>query len=278
MNSWIAEEQISEFGRQRFLHVKNVFTPYQVEEINKKFIEIWIGLLNNKKIVQDSARPIESLFPRLHDYHLSSPQVMDFALSPDVIDILEKLTGEEMLLISCNFIPKAPGTGESPPHQDNYSIGVFPDTTYAALICLDAHTKENGCLKFLKSLQNPELITISHSKDNIIEHFSDKGQAANYEDEEQWIYVEAQAGDIIIFDGNVIHGSSANESNSVFRRSLLSFFSRKSVEKVTLNFNKMYDRNGKRVRKRLNTTPRITENQSVFLYKDGDYYKNNNWK
>ncbi|MGA5691426.1 phytanoyl-CoA dioxygenase family protein [Cytobacillus pseudoceanisediminis] len=278
MSGKLSQEQKEAFKRDGFLVVKNVYTQDEVDDINQEYKKIWMDKIREGKIVQDPYNPIGSLFPRLHDYHRENKAILNYILKPEAIEVLEELVGEEVLVISGNYIYKGPGTGESPIHQDNYSIGVANDTTYAIFVCLDDCDEENGCLQFARGSQEMDLQSPKIDTDDIVKYFSDAGQEVEIPEKYEIINAIAARGDIVIFDGNVLHGSKKNTSTNRFRRSLLTFFAKASIERITMNFNQLINKKGERVRKRLNTAPKITENKGLFTFKDADYYKHNGWK
>jgi ectoine hydroxylase-related dioxygenase (phytanoyl-CoA dioxygenase family) len=266
------------FEAEGYAVIRQVYTQEQVDEINREYNKVWFDLLRRGEIVQKTNNPLGSLFPRLHDYHQKNENISKITLNPDIFKILEELLGEEALLISGNYIYKEPGSGGSACHQDNYSIGASPGTTYSAFVCLDKHDKENGCLFFVRGTQNWELQPIDLDNGEVVKHFSDSGQEILIPKGCEMVHVETDPGDVVIFNGNVLHGSGPNVSPYRYRRSLLMFFAAASLERITMNYNLLINKNGERVRRRLNTNPKITENKSVFLFKEGDYYANNGWR
>lgn len=275
--NYIKEAHIKQFEEKGFMHIVQVYSQKEIDAINEAFNLIWGDLIQQGKITQLRDRPVESLFPRLHDYHLRNEAILEMALDSRLFSILNKVLGEEVLLLSSNYFFKAPGTKALPFHQDNFSIGVSPGTTYAVYISLDDADKENGCLSFAQGSQNLEIIAPLTPKDSE-NPFSDYGQEVPVPEEFKIVDMPTSRGDIVIFNGNILHGSHDNTSKHRFRRSMLNFYAAASVERTTMNFNQLYDQNGNRVRRRLNTVPKIIEGQPISSFINGNYYANNGWK
>lgn len=275
----ITTEQVQKFLNEGYLLVKSVYTKDEVAELIDEYDKIWVELITNKTIVQNPEQPLVSLFPRLRDYHRISSTVKSFVLKPAIFEIIEKLMGEEALIISTSYYYKAPGTFGLPCHQDNYAIGVSPGTTYAVWVSLDEATKENGGLIVVPGTGDYPMLSPKTQSSDVIDHFSDSGQTVTIPDNYSELHLHTSPGDVVIFTGNTIHGSSDNKSRHLFRRSIITHMAANSTDEVTLNFNNLLNKEGKRVRRRLNKNPKIAEPQgSVLSFIQADYFTNTGWK
>lgn len=275
----IKTDHIETFTRDGYLLIKGVYAKNEVEELIEEYDKIWVELVSNKKIVQNPKEPLVSLFPRLRDYHRASSLIKNFILKPIIFEIVEKLIGEEALVISTSYYFKAPGTPGLPCHQDNYAIGVTPGTTYAVWVSLDEATEENGGLIIVPGTGDYPMLPPKSPSSNVIEHFSDSGQTISIPENYSERHLHTSPGDVVIFTGNTIHGSSDNQSRYSYRRSLITHMAAHSTEEVTLNFNNLLDKEGNRIRRRLNKNPKITEPYgSVLSFIQADYFTNTGWK
>ncbi|SDN48536.1 Ectoine hydroxylase-related dioxygenase, phytanoyl-CoA dioxygenase (PhyH) family [Fictibacillus solisalsi] len=264
------------FDEKGYVVVKNVFDLNEVETIIRAFEGEWLKLVQQGEISVRSTRPLESLYPRLRDYHRKNPVIMEQTLKAELFDLMKTIIGEEALVISTSYYFKSPTTRSLPLHQDNYAFGVSPGTTYAAWISLDYTNKENGGLQFVPGTQTTDLSFPDADPTNVKKYFSDTGQGLSVE-EDQIEYVETEPGDVVIFNGNIIHGSTENTTDYQFRRCLLTHYTGESVERLALNFNKLINREGEKIRRRLNKDTKITQKQkSVFSIKEAGYF--DSWK
>jgi len=265
--------------KEGYIVIKGVFSKEEVDEIKQEYESHWLELLSQGRIRQRMKRPYESLYPRVRDHHLKSSIVLKHILAPKVVDIAEEIIGEEALVVSTSYYFKGPGMSGMPIHQDNSALGVYPGTSLSVWISLDDSDVENGGLVFAPGTHKLELLPPKVISKDIKFQFTDEGQEVEVPDGYRLVHVSAQAGDLVIFNGNIIHGSGPNETKDRFRRALLVHFGGISVERLTLNFNHLINRQGQRVRKRLNTKPKVAETQeSVFSYKVADYYKTTGWE
>jgi ectoine hydroxylase-related dioxygenase (phytanoyl-CoA dioxygenase family) len=77
-------------------------------------------------------------------------------------------------------------------------------------IAIDKATRQNGCLQVLKGSQRIGRINHDRINDQTIVD-SEKLEAAK--DKFQLEFVEMDPGDVLFFDGNILHRSDSNESD-----------------------------------------------------------------
>ncbi|MCY9591254.1 phytanoyl-CoA dioxygenase [Paenibacillus chitinolyticus] len=273
MNEKLPDDKLAAFAGEGYLVLNDVYTREEVSELIRQFDLHWVRLTASGQIIQNGNRPLESLYPRLRDYHRKNEKIKRLSLKPQLFDYLEQLIGEEALIISTSYYFKSPSTRGLPLHQDNYAFGVSPGTTYAAWISLDSSDEDNGGMTFVPGTHSLDLQVPEGDASDVRRYFSDEGQWLKDYETAEMVKVATNPGDVIFFNGNIVHGSSDNLSRHRFRRSLLIHFTGVSVEKLALNFNNLMDKTGARVRRRLNTDTKITEGQdSVFSIQEADYF------
>ncbi|WP_405080204.1 redoxin domain-containing protein [Paenibacillus chitinolyticus] len=273
------QEHQRKLARTGYTVVDQVFLPHEVNDICREYEKHWLTLLGQGKIRQKAKRPYESLFPRVRDHHLQNETILRYVLDPRVIEIVETVLGEEGLLVSTSYYYKGPGMRGMPVHQDNSALGAYPQTSLSVWISLDDTSRENGGLCFVPGSHTLDLLSPKVISDSLAFTFSDKGQEVEIPDSGELEYATTRSGDIVLFNGNMIHGSSDNLTRREYRRALLCHFAPKSLERIALNFNNLRDKKGNRVRRRLNTRPKVSENQgSIFSFKEASYYDLTDWK
>ncbi|MFE4570352.1 phytanoyl-CoA dioxygenase family protein [Paenibacillus chitinolyticus] len=273
MNEKLPDDKLAAFAGEGYLVLNDVYTREEVSELIRQFDLHWVRLTASGQIIQNGNRPLESLYPRLRDYHRKNEKIKRLSLKPQLFAYLEQLIGEEALIISTSYYFKSPSTRGLPLHQDNYAFGVSPGTTYAAWISLDSSDEDNGGMTFVPGTHSLDLQVPEGDASDVRRYFSDEGQWLKDYETAEMVKVATNPGDVIFFNGNIVHGSSDNLSRHRFRRSLLIHFTGVSVEKLALNFNNLMDKTGARVRRRLNTDTKITEGQdSVFSIQEADYF------
>ncbi|MFC5407347.1 phytanoyl-CoA dioxygenase family protein [Cohnella soli] len=263
-----------------YVHIKNVVPMDRIQTINDCYHLYWFELIRAGQagLRDHSKHPLEKLYPRVRDLHYRNNTIKEIILSTHVIELLENLIEERILIVSTSYYFKAPQTRGMPDHQDNFAIGAAPKSSYSMWISLDESDRENGGLRFYKGSHKfgplPTRGTLNASNNP----FSDAGQKTIMPAYSEECAVETAPGDVVVFHGDTIHGSYDNVSPHRFRRALLVHFAGASVERLVLNFNQLLDRKGERVRRRLNTRPMITGDESVLALKQAQYYNSTGWK
>ncbi|HTW25718.1 MAG TPA: phytanoyl-CoA dioxygenase family protein [Acetobacteraceae bacterium] len=129
--------------------------------------------------------------------------------------LAESTVGKPVYLYSHKMTMKQPGEGGAWEwHQDFgywYNYGCLAPDMMSIYLALDRSTRENGCLQVLKG---------SHHLGRL-NHVREDGQT-NVESEHleaalkrfEHAYVEMDAGDALVFHGNLLHRSDANRSGT----------------------------------------------------------------
>ena len=117
------------------------------------------------------------------------------------------------------YFKPAGGRGQAL-HQDQHYLKVQPGTCIAAWMALDDCDIENGCLQVVPGTQNlPILCTVEA---DTTQSFSDV--TVPIPDGMQQKPVLMKAGDVLFFNGQLVHGSFPNTSADRFRRSLIGHY------------------------------------------------------
>ncbi len=243
----LTDEEMRFLHKEGYVVLKQLYTMEEITEIRQEFEHMWIDLITSKQFVQQPKRPLTSLFLPVRDRHLAHDRLMKLMLDPRNIALAEQLLGEEPLAVGCDCFFKAPGADVLPFHQDNYDIGAEPGTTWAVWISLDHADRENGALRFVPGTQHFELIP-----PRLPSHLTAYGQAVRVPQGYTPVDVSTSPGDVVLFNGQVLHGSNANESKYRFRRSFVTHFVGSSVEKIYVHYLDLYDRHGNVVKRKLN--------------------------
>jgi ectoine hydroxylase-related dioxygenase (phytanoyl-CoA dioxygenase family) len=132
-----------------------------------------------------------------------------------MVDLAEDAIGKPVYLYSHKMTMKQPNEGGAWEwHQDFgywYNYGCLAPEMMSIYVALDRATRENGCLQVLRG---------SH-KLGRIDHVREDGQT-NAEREHleaalkrfEHVHVEMEPGDALVFDGNLLHRSDANRTDT----------------------------------------------------------------
>ena len=167
-------------------------------------------------------------FPRMIHMHRWDDTSLQWMLDPRINQWLTALTGIEPYAVQTMLYFKPAGARGQALHQDQYYLRVQPGTCLAAWLALDDCDVENGCLQVVPGTQNaPLLCTV---KADTTQSFTDVtvplGEGMHS------VPVVMKAGDVLFFNGQLVHGSFPNTSQDRFRRSLIGHYIVGDAQKV----------------------------------------------
>jgi ectoine hydroxylase-related dioxygenase (phytanoyl-CoA dioxygenase family) len=157
------------------------------------------------------------MMPHLHDEFPIGPLSLKYMLDARFYPYVKAFLEEEPVGVQTMFYFKPPGARGQELHQDNFYLRVKPGTCAAAWIALDDADIENGGMKLVPGSQDYEIVCPEEA-DSSTSFTTDyvkppPGTRA--------VHVDLKAGDVLFFNGSIIHGSSPNSSPTRFRRSLI---------------------------------------------------------
>jgi ectoine hydroxylase-related dioxygenase (phytanoyl-CoA dioxygenase family) len=129
----------------------------------------------------------------------------------------ELFGGDEPIAVQSMFYFKPPGARGQDLHQDNFYLRVKPDTCIAMWLAIDDADPENGGMVIVRGSGNMEIVC--PEKADASRFFTTEHVAvpAGLREEP----VNLRSGDVLFFNGSVIHGSYPNTSRDRFRRAFI---------------------------------------------------------
>ena len=168
-------------------------------------------------------------FPRMIHMHRWDELSMQWLLDARVNRCLTALLGQEPFAVQTMLYFKPPGARGQALHQDQYYLRVQPGTCMAAWMALDRCDEENGCMEIIPGSHTwPLLCTIPA---DTTKSFTDV--TVPIPEGVQAKPVIMEAGDVLFFNGQLIHGSFPNTSPDRFRRALIGHYIAGEAEKVS---------------------------------------------
>lgn len=176
-------------------------------------------------------------FLRVHLLHRKLALHEQYMLHPRVLDVVQALIGPDVLALQTMLFLKPPGKPGQGWHQDRYYIPTYPDTLIGAWIAIDDCDEQNGAM-WMAVGSHVEPVYPSNdgyghgdrqlSDINYITGASDaddsKNDLAPIADKYPQVLVPAQAGDVVFFNGHILHRSKPNYTKDRFRRSFVSHY------------------------------------------------------
>ncbi|HEX9998093.1 MAG TPA: phytanoyl-CoA dioxygenase family protein, partial [Abditibacterium sp.] len=222
----LSEAQKAQFERDGFLAVTGVFSPDEVATLRQHFMDIQNEALDPNSPLRAHYKPLSleeangdklKHFPRIMHPARFDEMAMRYMIDSRIQAILSQLFGEEPLAAQSMLYFKPPGAKGQALHQDNFYLNVSPGTCLAAWLSLDAADEENGGMFMVPG---------SHKLPVLCPHLADMTKSFTTEEVDipegmEAVQVPLGAGDVLFFNGSVIHGSFPNVSKDRFRRAFI---------------------------------------------------------
>lgn len=244
----LTEEQRAQFIKEGYLIVRGLFTPQEATLIRNAFMELnaegpipGLSEINSKYKPED---PL-SFYPRMmHPHRHPETPVgdlsMQYMLDRRVEAVLTELLGEEPVAAQSMFYFKPPGARGQDLHQDNYYLRVKPGTCIAAWTAIDDVDLENGGMVVVPGSHELDIVCPQRA-DNSLYFTTDHVEVP---DGMEPVPAIMKAGDVLFFNGSVIHGSSPNSSADRFRRAFICHYVPRASAEVSRGYRPLYDFKG----------------------------------
>ncbi len=229
----LTPDQVERFHRDGFLVLKGFYRPEEVDMLVETFMEIHRngpvdGHFNPKSAEESEGDPLK-MYPRIMHPHRFNDVARDYLLDARLRPVLADLFGEEPLAAQSMFYFKPAGGRGQALHQDNFYLKVEPGTCIAAWLALDHVDAENGCL---------EVVPGTHAMDLFCPEEADRSLSFTREYVPpppglEEVPVLMEPGDMLFFNGSLVHGSGPNTSQDRFRRSFICHYIGRSAERMS---------------------------------------------
>ena len=182
-------------------------------------------------------------FPRMIHMHRWDELSMQWLIDERLNRCMSALLGREPYAVQTMLYFKPPGARGQALHQDQYYLRVQPGTCMAAWLALDRCDTENGCMQVVPGSHKwPLLCTVAA---DTAQSFTDV--TVPLPEGTQATPVIMEAGDVLFFNGQLIHGSFPNTSQDRFRRSLIGHYIVGEAEKVAKYYHPVLRMDGEEV-------------------------------
>lgn len=243
----VSVEEYRSFRRDGYLIVRGLVLPEHIGDMLKHTDDLIYGRVVLPGVPppgrDDTAQEMEKRILRIHMLHREVEIWERYLLYPRVLDVVQALTGPDVLAMQTMMFIKGPGQDGQGFHQDSYYIPTFPDTLLGAWIALDRADTENGCLRMSTGSNAEPIYPPTHGhgfgdwglKDiptvagvgghsNSDEDLTNglRPIASQYTDRE--VPAIMDPGDVAFFGGHILHRSLANHTGNRTRRSFVNHY------------------------------------------------------
>ncbi|MGJ3243635.1 MAG: phytanoyl-CoA dioxygenase family protein [Opitutales bacterium] len=241
------------FEENGFCIARGVFSPEEVSEIK----DLFEGLHEQGPIpkyyepmsAEEAGDDILKTRPRFMHPHRYSDTARRYMLHPKVTRILKELFGHPPLAAQSMFYQKPPGAKGQDMHQDQFYLLVEPGTCIAAWTAIDDADPKNGGMHLVPGSHNTEVVCPENTA-NPNESFTNHHVRVprGYKTEPAIM----SAGDVLFFNGSVIHGSGKNRTADRWRRSFICHYVSEMTEKLSYAYLPLIGMDGSEVTREAN--------------------------
>lgn len=171
--------------------------------------------------------------------HRGDDVSMQFMIDARINTWLTGLLGREPFGVQTMVYFKPPGARGQSMHQDQRFLQVHPGTCVAAWMALDDCDDENGCLTVVPGTQ--DLPVLCAMEADMQTSFST--EAVPIPEGLEPTSLPMKGGDVLFFNGSLIHGSPPNRSNR-FRRIVVGHYIVGEAETVSRYYFPVYRMDG----------------------------------
>ena len=218
------------YQRNGYAVSPSLFSPDEVTALRDHFMVLRVsGSYPGDFAASDSSSSDPLLrFPRMIHMHRWDEVSLRWLLDKRIGECLTALLGVEPYAVQTMLYFKPAGARGQALHQDNFYLRVQPGTCMAAWLALDDCDEENGCMQVIPGSHELPLLCATHADTKL--SFTDV--TVPIPDGVTPVPVLMKAGDVLFFNGSLIHGSFPNTSADRFRRALIGHYIVGDAEKV----------------------------------------------
>lgn len=252
----LTREQLASYEANGYLVAPGVFGPEEVAQIRETFMAQNAngpvpGLSEMRRsgaeAGYDRSDPL-AFYPRMmhphrHGDKAVGPLSLRYMLDARLRGMLADLFGDEPIAAQSMFYFKPPGARGQDFHQDNFYLRVKPGSCMAAWVAIDDADAENGGMMVVPGSHRMELVCPERS-DSALFFTTEHVAVPEGMRKEQTVL---KAGDVLFFNGSLIHGSYPNTSRERFRRSFICHYVPRGCVEVAHWYRPLLDFDGNEV-------------------------------
>lgn len=227
---------IQHFQDEGYVLVRGLFSAEEVDFFRRHYMTLrhkgkyqddFAGVKSSSEEI-NRADPLQK-YPRMIHMHRWDEVSLRWMLDDRLRQHLNAFLGRDPYAVQTMLYFKPPGGRGQALHQDQYYLRAHPGTCVAAWLALDPCDESNGCLEIVPgSATLPIMCTIQA---DTTQSFTDV--AVPLAEGMTPVPMIMEPGDVLFFNGTLIHGSFPNTTADRFRRSLIGHYVSGEAEQLT---------------------------------------------
>jgi ectoine hydroxylase-related dioxygenase (phytanoyl-CoA dioxygenase family) len=215
-------ESIAAYRKDGYTVVRGLFAPEEVAACRDHYMALRHAGSYEGDFAEVGGKEGDPLraFPRMIHMHRWDEFSLRWLLDERFRVCLTALEGEEPYAVQTMVYFKPPNTRGQALHQDQYYLRAKPGSCLAAWLALDRSDEESGCMQIVPG--TGDLPLLCETKADLSMSFTDV--TVDLPETMAPEPVIMDEGDVLFFNGSVVHGSFPNTSPTRFRRALIAHY------------------------------------------------------
>ena len=227
---------IQHFQDEGYTLVRGLFSDEEVDFYRRHFMALrqkgkfqddFAGVKSSDEEI-NRADPLQK-YPRMIHMHRWDEVTLRWMLDERLRQHLNAFLGRDPYAVQTMLYFKPPGARGQALHQDQYYLRAHPGTCVAAWLALDPCDERNGCLEIVPDTAALPIMCTTQA--DTTQSFTDV--AVQLPEGMTPIPMIMAPGDVLFFNGTLIHGSFPNTTSDRFRRSLIGHYVSGEAEQLT---------------------------------------------
>lgn len=230
MKSIVDQDKVEQYRREGYMLAEGLFSKDETTKLRDYFTDMverggdgWA----EGGVDATSDDPLKR-YPRLLQPHRGDEVAMNFMVDDRIRQWLTAFYDREPYAVQTMIYFKPPGARGQALHQDQRYLRAEPGTCMAAWLALEDIDEENGCMSIVPGTQDIPMLCPGTSDSTL----SFTGDQVPLPKEATPIPMIMKEGDVLFFNGSLVHGSGPNNSDTRFRRIIVGHYIEGTSEKV----------------------------------------------
>jgi hypothetical protein len=245
MQSCVTPEQIKFYQHNGYAIANGLFSSDECQTLREHYMALrhGDGTSDDFGTVDPASPDPLKHYPRMLQMHLRDSISKQWMLEPRVASCLTALLGKEPLAVQTMIYFKPPGARGQALHQDQFYLRTQPGTCIAAWLALDDCDEANGCMTIVPGSHSWPVLCVTKADTSVsFTHVTvplPEGAAP--------VPIAMTAGDVLFFNGQLVHGSGPNVTKHRFRRALIGHYIEADAQKVGKYYHPIFRMDGSEV-------------------------------
>ena len=217
--------KVHEFAAQGYTIARGLFGLDEVEALREHFFRI----NEEERAIRERDAKSDNIveagdplaqYPRVMQPHRFDQKSLQWMIDARLNAWMTAILGREPYAVQTMFYFKPPGARGQALHQDQFYLRVDPGTCVAAWMAVDHCDEDNGCLRIVPGTHDIPVLCAVEADTGV--SFTDVTVELppGYEP----IPLVMDPGDVLFFNGQLVHGSYPNRTIDRFRCALIGHY------------------------------------------------------